>query len=139
MTLKCLLLTYFSQQNDHFEDWGLLVKHLEFEGTHNSWLYCFTNPLELGMCVSLSHRWPYVTIQLTMRKRNSVPSSRRLVKQYNQEASVETIKLKNDHFNGLDWSLLVKHLAIEDIHNSWLYCFTNPFKLAKFKRISETI
>ena len=28
-------------------------------------------------------------------------------------------------FNGLDWSLLVKHLEFEDIHNSWLYCFTN--------------
>ena len=26
-----------------------------------------------------------------------------------------------EHFNGLDWSLLVKHLVIEDIHNSWLY------------------
>ena len=32
-------------------------------------------------------------------------------------------------FNGLDWSLLVKHLVIKDIHNSWLYCFTNPLEL----------
>ena len=27
---------------------------------HNSWLYCFTNPLELGTRVSLSHRQPNV-------------------------------------------------------------------------------
>ena len=33
------------------------------------------------------------------------------------------------HCNGLDWSLLVKHLVIGDIHNSWLYCFTNPIEL----------
>jgi len=31
------------------------------------------------------------------------------------------------HFNDLNWSLLVKHLVIEDVHNSWLYCFTNPW------------
>ena len=37
--------------------------------------------------------------------------------------------LRNNHFNGLDWSLLVIHLVIEDIHNSWLYCFTNPLEL----------
>ena len=28
---------------------------LLIEDTHNSWLYCFTNPLELGTRVSLSH------------------------------------------------------------------------------------
>ena len=27
---------------------------------HNSWLYCFTNPLELGTRVSLSQRQPNV-------------------------------------------------------------------------------
>ena len=32
-------------------------------------------------------------------------------------------------FNGLDWSFLVNHLEFEDIHNSWLYCFTNPLEL----------
>ena len=32
-------------------------------------------------------------------------------------------------FNGLNWSLLVKHLEFEDMHNSWLYCFTNPLEL----------
>ena len=32
------------------------------------------------------------------------------------------------HFNGRDWNLLAKHLVIEDIHNSWLYCFTNPLE-----------
>ena len=29
---------------------------------HNSWLYCFTNPLELGTCVSLSHRQPNIRL-----------------------------------------------------------------------------
>ena len=29
---------------------------------HNSWLYCFTNPLELGARVSLSHRQPNVLV-----------------------------------------------------------------------------
>ena len=46
----------------------------QFEDTHNSWLYCFTNPLELGTCVSLSHRQPYVTH----------------VKQYNQELCISS-------------------------------------------------
>ena len=52
--------------------------------------------------------------------------------------------------NGLDRSLLVKHLEFEDMHNSWLYCFTYPLEhirltmrkrntCPKFKRISETI
>ena len=35
----------------------------------------------------------------------------------------------HSQFNGLDWSLLVKHLAIKDIHNPWLFCFTNPLEL----------
>ena len=34
-----------------------------------------------------------------------------------------------NQFNGLDWSLLVKHLDYEDMHNPWLYCFTNFFSL----------
>ena len=38
------------------------------------------------------------------------------------------------YFSRLDWSLLVKHLAIEDIHNSWLYCFTNPLELGIFSK-----
>ena len=42
--------------------------------------------------------------------------------------SCTTQQLLN-HFNGLDWSLLVKHLVIEDMHNSWLNCFTNPLEL----------
>ena len=37
------------------------MKHFVIEDTHNSWLYCFTNPLELGTRVSLSHRQPYVS------------------------------------------------------------------------------
>ena len=32
-----------------------------FEDIHNSWLYCFTNPLELGTRVSLSHSQRYVS------------------------------------------------------------------------------
>ena len=35
----------------------LLIKDI-----HNSWLYCFTNPLELGTRVSLSHRQPNVLV-----------------------------------------------------------------------------
>jgi len=38
------------------------VKHLVIEDVHNSRLYCFTNPLELGTRVSLSHRQPYVIL-----------------------------------------------------------------------------
>ena len=33
----------------------------EIKDIHNSWLYCFTNPPELGTRVSLSHRQPNVT------------------------------------------------------------------------------
>ena len=40
-------------------DWSLLVKHLDYEDIHNSWLYCFTNPLEIGTRVSLSYRQPW--------------------------------------------------------------------------------
>ena len=43
-------------------DWSLLVKHLDYEDIHNSWLYCFTNPLEIGTPVSLSHHQPHVWI-----------------------------------------------------------------------------
>ena len=38
---------------------------------------------------------------------------------------------KNNQFNGLDWSLLVKHLVIKDIHNSWLYCVPSSRGLVK--------
>ena len=44
-------------------DWSLLVKNLDFEDMHNPWLYCFTNPLEIGTRVSLSHRQPYVLVE----------------------------------------------------------------------------
>ena len=43
--------------------------------------------------------------------------------------NVKKIFFSQLHFNGLDWSLLVKHLEIGDIHNSWLYCYTNTFEL----------
>ena len=36
--------------------------HLEFEDIHNSWFYCFTNLLELGTRVSLSHLQPHVWV-----------------------------------------------------------------------------
>ena len=32
------------------------------------------------------------------------------------------------HFSELNWSLLVKHLVIQDIHNSWLYLWNNITK-----------
>ena len=44
------------------------MKHLDYEVTHNSWLYCFTNPLD-----------------------PRVPSSRGLVKQYNQELCLSSL------------------------------------------------
>ena len=71
-------------------------------------------------------------------------------------------KTKNRNFN-LSWhdtrlidDVMFKTILIKDIHNSWLYCFTNPLELGtrvsrsivtmrkrntcpKFKRISETI
>ena len=34
------------------------MKYNTLEDIHNFWLYCFTNPLELGTRVSLSHRQP---------------------------------------------------------------------------------
>ena len=36
-------------------------------------------------------------------------------------------------FNGLDWSLLVKHLEFEEVHNSWLYTAND----AKAKHVSQ--
>ena len=42
-------------------------------------------------------------------------------------------------FNGLDWSLLVKHLEFEDKHNSWLYCFTNRLKLGLVKQYNQEL
>ena len=38
------------------------MKHLVIKDIHNSGLYCFTNPLELGTRVSLSHRQSCVSI-----------------------------------------------------------------------------
>ena len=43
-----------------------VVYTLIFEDIHNSWLYCFTYPLELGTRVSLSHRQPYVLVRRRM-------------------------------------------------------------------------
>ena len=63
----------------------MVTRHLIIEDIHNSWLYCFTNPLELGTRVSLSHRQPYMSIH------TRVPSSRGLVKQYNQELCISSI------------------------------------------------
>ena len=38
----------------------ILITKKNIKDIHNSWLYCFTNPLELGTRVSLSHRQPNV-------------------------------------------------------------------------------
>jgi len=43
------------------------VKHFVIEDVHNSWLYCFTNPLELVTRVSLSNRQPYVYVSLILK------------------------------------------------------------------------
>ena len=39
-----------------------MINRFNIEDIHKSWLYCFTNPLELGTYVSLWHRQPYVLI-----------------------------------------------------------------------------
>ena len=56
----------------------LLVTHELIKDIHNSWLYCFTNPLELGTRVSLSHRQPNSADDATMRKRNTCPKFKRI-------------------------------------------------------------
>ena len=40
----------------------VMYKNKVIKDIHNSWLYCFTNPLELGTRVSLSHRQPNVLV-----------------------------------------------------------------------------
>ena len=59
------------------------------EDIHNFWLYSFTNPLDLGIRVSLSlsHRQPYVVYIFNY-------------KMFHQEASVETIKRSNPMYLG---------------------------------------
>ena len=43
------------------------------EDIHNSWLYSFTNPLELGTRVSLSHRQPNVLVgRINILKKYSI-------------------------------------------------------------------
>ena len=39
-----------------------------FADIHNSWLYCFTDPLELGTRVSLLHRQLWLTMRKTCPK-----------------------------------------------------------------------
>ena len=56
---------------------------MKYEDIHNSWLYCFTNPLELGT----RHRQPYDDVKA---KHVFVPNSRGLVKQYNQELCISS-------------------------------------------------
>ena len=36
----------------------VLSQVINYEDIHNSWLYCFTSPLEIGTRVSLSHHQP---------------------------------------------------------------------------------
>ena len=61
----------------HFRQKILHDTHTFHEDIHNSWLYCFTNPLEIGARVSLSHRQPNV---LTLSIKNSSISSYRNTK-----------------------------------------------------------
>ena len=49
------------------------------------------------------------------------------------------VKQNQERFNGLNWSLLVKHLVIEDVHNSWLSCFTNPLEFGTRVSLSHRI
>ena len=50
MRHKCGFLNVSTSNTQNFD--GII----KFEDIHNSWLYCFTNPLELGIRVSVSHR-----------------------------------------------------------------------------------
>ena len=56
----------------------LFIMIVFFEDIHNSWLYCFTNPLELGTTDDA-----FVS--------SAVCGSRGLVKQYNQELCISSI------------------------------------------------
>ena len=49
---------------------AVVIEMISFiKDIHNSWLYCFTNPFELGTRVSLSHCQPYVSHILSQFKR----------------------------------------------------------------------
>ena len=54
--MLCVVLFFFSVNIFSSLKRRLILKVY----TNNSWLHCFTNPLELGTRVSLSHRQPYV-------------------------------------------------------------------------------
>ena len=70
---------------------------LMYEDIHNSWLYCFTNPLEIGTHVPLSHRICH-TYGWRCESETRVPISRGLVKQYNQELCISSYIL-NEYIN----------------------------------------
>ena len=46
----------------HLSHHGVSIRKYVIKDIHNSWLYCFTNPLELGTRVSPSHRQPNVLV-----------------------------------------------------------------------------
>ena len=62
-------------RNEVFGYFFVLQNEIYFGGIHN-WLYCFTNPLELGKRVSLSHFQLYVLY--VMQKRNTCSKFKRI-------------------------------------------------------------
>ena len=78
LMIKVLILEYFSCNIESFCLFFLqLVNNMQIirmniyihcfniiliKDIHNSRLYCFTNPLDIGARVSLSHRQPYVSV-----------------------------------------------------------------------------
>ena len=72
----------------------------ESEDAHNSWLHCFTDPLEIGTRVSLSYRQRNTCPKFKMM---SETIQTRVVYVFNyelfhREASAETIKLVSESF-----------------------------------------
>ena len=89
------------------------IKHTcVIKDIHNSWLCCFTNHLELGTHVSLSHR-----------------------QMFHQEASVETIKkiLACNENSNMALKILQNH-----IHNVQKELYREHIKENEFKSKSST-
>ena len=84
---------------------GFPFRTLEFkmviliEDIHNSWLYCFTNPLELrDMCSAFTSS----AVCVDAKAKHVSLNSRGFMKQYNQELCISSITrcFSRDHQNG---------------------------------------
>ena len=97
------------------------MKHLVIKDIHNSWLYCFTNPLELGIRVSLSHRQSYEhTHGWRCESETCVPSWRGFVKQYNQELCIfSTIECSFQNWDHLQLPNHCCSIVIRIRHELW--------------------